>query len=605
MATRPWGANRTTENRGGAFATSGLATNLPPAAEVGRRANEDSRRDAPEEDSWNRGAGGAKPLRETTWGAPTTYARKNKPEENDDSVDDKWSRAFTKSTRAPVREAPSYSSSAAPPTSSLQVNSRAGAIGKGFGGGDEPPKSSFADRTTQREPRAGGFGEDRPPREPRGGFEGGERRGFGGEGGERRGFGGEGGERRGFGGEGGERRGFGGEGGERRGFGGEGGERRGFGGEGGERRGFGGEGGERRGFGGEGGERRGFGGEGGERRGFGGEGGEGRGRFGGRGGGFGGEDRGGRGGRGGGRRGPDDREWENDPRFAGKFGREMNSRFDNNRGGGGGSSWDAPLPTAPKSSLDAGMVNAPPAAPIAIFKMAPTKEKKNKGNKAEEETVDENVLEKRKTDELEAKKAKQEAEQAAKEATLNRFSNCYNIVKESLASGLKGKSLTDHVLSLVGANRENISPEGMVKAVLESLNGDYTSKKWYDKDNCGNLLATAVHKAAGTKEEIEVAVLYAVQEFCAEKNFPKVELKAGASKRLIELLMTNLLVGEVVDVEGIIAWADDTSSNDFKGRGDAIIQTTGMITTLRASLVDEESEVDSDEDFDAPQAHIK
>jgi hypothetical protein len=603
MATRPWGANRTTENRGGAFATSGLATNLPPAAEVGRRANEDSRKDAPEEDSWNRGAGAAKPLRETTWGAPTTYARKNKPEENDD-LDDKWSRAFTKSTRAPVREAPSYSSSAAPPTSSLQVNSRAGAIGKGFGGGDEPPKSSFADRATQREPRTGGFGEDRPPREPRGGFEGGERRGFGGEGGERRGFGGEGGERRGFGGEGGERRGFGGEGGERRGFGGEGGERRGFGGEGGERRGFGGEGGERRGFGGEGGERRGFGGEGGERRGFGGEGG---GRFGGRGGGFGGEDRerGGRGGRGGGRRGPDDREWENDPRFAGKFGREMNSRFDNNRGGGGGgSSWDAPLPTAPKSSLDAGMVNAPPAAPIAIFKMAPTKEKKNKGNKAAEE-VDENVSEKRKTDELEAKKAKQEAEQVAKEATLNRLSNCYNIVKESLASGLKGKSLTDHVFSLVGANRENISPEGMVKAVLESLNGDYTSKKWYDKDNCGHLLATAVHKAAGTKEEIEVAVLYTVQEFCAEKNFPKVELKGGASKRLIELLMTNLLVGEVVDVEGIIAWADDTSSNDFNGRGDAIIQTTGMITTLRASLVDEESEVDSDEDFDAPQAHIK
>ena len=177
------------------------------------------------------------------------------------------------------------------------------------------------------------------------------------------------------------------------------------------------------------------------------------------------------------------------------------------------------------------------------------------------------------------------------------------MVREALQDGLKGEALSDAVFAQI-ARKENLSPEGMLKAVLSGLNDNYTLTKWYDQTNYGHLLRSVTMKVSDNeskKEEIQKNLIYIVQDFCYEKTFPTIDIKPGVSKRLIELLLTDLLVGDIVDVEGIIAWADDLSDNDYNGRAEAIIHTTGMITTLRASLEEEEVEGNGDECFDSPR----
>jgi hypothetical protein len=625
-----WGRNNNTNNRNDTKSSvtsgSGLASSLPAPSDMGNRRTNESEgggwaargaansSSAPAPSTYRppqRSEGGSG----ASWAATTTnYARKQRQDDPSDDVEDKWSNAFKGSSRPAVgggRDSGAPQGSSQP----LAVNSRAV---KGFGesseraSGDRPPveRGGWGDRGGDRGDRGGERGpplEQRQPREPWGPRSGGEERREGGEGeeGGRRFAGRSSGEDR-------PPREF--RGGEPREFGGE---RREFRGEPrGEPRESRGEPREPREGGGGAYRPPSFRDGGNERRGFG----NGDARNEGRGGGGGG-DRGGyrggdRGGRGGDRGG--DREWENDPRFAGKFGREMNPRYNNDRGGdrrggggdrGGGpdsSSWDAPLPTAPKASLDGGKVNnASSASPIPIFKekVVPPKAPKNEKKQEDETTTDgktekQKKAEKRKQEE-ETRKAKIEAENAAKEEKQNRHSSSYSAVIDSIKSGLKGKALTEQVKATLG-EENSLSPDGVLKAILHSLNEEDYITKWYDQATYGNILAASSNKT--TKDEL--ALLYTIQEYCHSKKFPKIEMKGGSSKKLIELLITNLLVGEFVDVEGIIAWADDENDDDIPGRADAIIQTTGMVATLRSSLVDEESEVDSDEDFDAPQAHL-
>ncbi len=539
--------NRDNNNSRSSFASSGLATNLPPASDVGRRAadGEGAWRGATDT-SDNAGSGKYRaPRTESTWGAATTtYARRQQRQDEPDQLDDKWSRAFSKSSQPePVAR------DQAPPARELAINSRAGGFGRSA---DEPrserPQRTFADRMGAREgedrpPREGRDFGDRPPREgrdfgdrpPREGRDFGDRppregRDFGDRPPR---------EGRDFG----DRPPR-----EGRDFGDrpprEGG--RGFG----ERRDY--EGG-RRNFG-----------EGDARRQYNGE------------------------GRGGGRR-DNNREWESDPRFAGKFGRDLNPRFNNDREK---PSIDAPLPTAPKASLDAGKTIPPPAAIPILVKEKVVAPKPAKNDKKDEEA--EKRAEKKKAEE-EARRARFEAEEAARQEQANALSSSYAAVADGIKAGLKGTQLTSTAKNTAGGS---LVAAGALKAVLSSLE-DYTLK-WYSPDQYGDVVKSSFN---GTDDE-QVTLLYVVQEYCATKKFPKVDIK-GTQKKLIELLFTHLLAGDFVDVEAIIAWADDSTDNDYKGRTDAIVQTNGMIATLRASLQEEESEVDSDEDFDAPQAHLK
>jgi hypothetical protein len=621
-----WGRNNNTNNRNDTKSSvnsgSGLASSLPAPSDMGsRRTNESegggwaarggANSSAAPASSTYRPPQRSEPGSGASWAATTTtYARKQRQDETSEDVDDKWSKAFKSSSR-PVMGGGRDNGAPQGNSEPLAVNSRAV---KGFGesseraSGDRPPveRGGWGDRGGDRGDRGGERGpplEPRQPREPwgpRGGGDEGRRDGGDGDEGGRR-FGARGSDDRPpreFGGEG--RRDFGGE---RREFRGE---PRGEPREPREQR----EPREPREGGGGGGAYRPptFRDGGNDRRAFGSGDARNEGRGGGDRGGYRGGDRGGRGG--------GDREWENDPRFAGKFGREMNPRYNNDRGdrrggdrgdrgGPDSSSWDAPLPTAPKASLDGGKVNnASSASPIPIFKekvvppKAPKNEKKQEEVETDSKTEKQKKAEKRKAEE-ETRKAKIEADNAAKEEKQNRHSSSYSAVIDNIKSGLKGKALTDQVKATIGEETA-LSPDGVLKAILHSLNEEEYTTKWYDQATYGNVLAASSKKT--TKDEL--ALLYTVQEYCHSKKFPKIEMKGGSSKKLIELLITNLLVGEFVDVEGIIAWADDENDDDFPGRADAIIQTTGMVATLRASLADEESEVDSDEDFDAPQAHI-
>jgi hypothetical protein len=59
--------------------------------------------------------------------------------------------------------------------------------------------------------------------------------------------------------------------------------------------------------------------------------------------------------------------------------------------------------------------------------------------------------------------------------------------------------------------------------------------------------------------------------------------------------MTALLVSEVVDVDTILAWADDEADrDDVPGRVDAIVQMTTMLTTLREPDDVEEEDLDEE-----------
>ena len=470
--------------------------------------------------------------------------------------EDKWSKVFNKSSNA---------DSARRSEPALEGDDK---WSKSFrGAGQRPGGSGDArsfNRNDDRDSRSGGFG--------------GGSRGFGDDRGDR-----------GFGGRGG----FGGD----RGFGGERGGDRGFGGDRGGDRGFGGDRGGDRGFGGDRGGDRGFGGDRGGDRGFGG-------------------DRGGY--RGGNRRGEED--VIDDPRFAGKFGTGGRGGGDRsggyNRGsdrggdrgdrrGGGyggrdgntgssGYSADMPLPSAPRAAMKADPISTTPVmsgpTPAELKAQAEIEAKAAKAvKKAEREEAD--------------RKAKEAKEAAAKEAAeeLERAKTAHGIAiaaaTDALASGLKGEALLTHV------NTVPVKPTGaaILKGLLSQLE-DVISTKWWVKEEYGATLTALL--ADSVKEQ--VAALYAVQEYCHQKKFPKVEVK-GKPARLIEVLVAVLLNNGLVDPDGVLAWADDDNAAEVGGRVDAIVQTTSFVQAIRLAEAEGEldDEEDGDDDIDAPREYVR
>jgi ABC-type multidrug transport system fused ATPase/permease subunit len=208
-----------------------------------------------------------------------------------------------------------------------------------------------------------------------------------------------------------------------------------------------------------------------------------------------------------------------------------------------------------------------------------------------------------------AKKKAEEEAKRAKEAEAAKVAEFQNSLKDfsyaAATEGIKdnkltGAALTEFVQSKVNellATADNkVSIDGAARAVLENVD-DFTSK-WGESASFGHLLKTLIQSV-----DQQVNFLYVLQAFNHTKNYPSVTLKSG-TKRLLEYLFPYLLAKEIVDVDGILAWADDEKDNDYPGRDKALFQTTSAVATLRAALQEEESEVDSDEDFDAPQDHL-
>jgi len=559
-------------DRVGSFGGQGLASNLPPAGDVGRKTYEDRELDIKYpprgEDAWRKGNTNDVPPAQSGSSGPSSGWKSARSSEPADDVNDKWSKVFGSKSSAPKQE------EQAP----LRMNDRNfGSSGEGggsrsfggnsndarnFGGSDRPRDDRFS--SFNRGPREGGDrGEprgDRPTREP-----------FGGDRPAREPFGGPRDGPRDFGGpRDGPREPFGGSRDGPRGdsFGGprdgprDGPPR-------GPRRG-----GERDSewmddprfaskFGG-GKPREGGGGDRGERRP------RGEGGFGDR----------------------DDRRNDGD-RYGGKFGRDSNPRFNDREV----RSKNDPLPTAPRASLATETRPDPDAARIAAEKVkAAAEEETRKKEEAKKEKADKAA--KKKADEEEARRVKAEKEAAAKEAlqrAQNAKINTYNATVEAIKTGLTGDALTK---ALKESEKEHLSAAGVMKGVLASLQDNYTATKWCTKELYGDVLLAIQPTATSLpeREKVQIDLLYAVQEFCYEKNFPKLDAKSP--KTLIASLFTFLLNGQIIEAENVIAWADDTNEDDVKGRATAIVQTTTMVQMIRDALAeDEEEEVEIDDDL--------
>ncbi len=313
------------------------------------------------------------------------------------------------------------------------------------------------------------------------------------------------------------------------------------------------------------------------------------------------------------RREEDDGEWQSDPRFANKFGggggRRGGDRDDRRddrggfRGGRGAPAreydpnrFDGPLPSAPKAAVAAAS-NPARAEEEAKALEAAKQSKEDEAKRAREEK--EAAKAARKKAEEDAKRAKEEAKRAeeeAKNAVLNAYSNTFNTTTEAIKNGQKGSALTAHLKANLPAP---ILPAGVLKAILSSLNNDYTSVNWWGADAYGDALKNLFEHTVPA----QVSLLYAVQDFCHSKKFPKITTAKG-EKRLIEALFNILLNAKLVDIDGIIAWADDDNKLNIAGRTDAIVQTTAMVQTLRDLMADDEEEEEEDLD-DYQQQYIR
>jgi hypothetical protein len=310
------------------------------------------------------------------------------------------------------------------------------------------------------------------------------------------------------------------------------------------------------------------------------------------------------------RRREDDGEWKNDPRFASKFGSGgggsgRNDRGRDRDGGRGGgrrnqeydpTRFDGPIPTAPRAARNSEQDQS----------RVEEEEKKIETARLAKEAEAQRVKEEKEAAkaarmqaEQEAKKAKEEAKKAeeeAKQSKLNALQSAFTITTETIASGLKGNALTDALKTKLTAP---ILPAGVLKAMLVSLNDDYFSTKWYADEHFGNALKELFEGSIAA----QISLLYAVQAFCAEKKFPKIKTSSG-EKRLIEVLFTTLIKAELVEVDGVVAWADDGNLLNIPGRTEAIVQTTSMVTLLRTALEEDEEEGDYDDD-DFKQNYVK
>lgn len=323
-----------------------------------------------------------------------------------------------------------------------------------------------------------------------------------------------------------------------------------------------------------------------------------------------------------------DNSWAEDSRFANKFGRSGDSRQGggDDRGGRGGDGRyndhrrerdalnpnyrremaDMPLPTAPRATLGNNILTPKEN----VFQMALTTAKggkKQKESKKKSSNHNKNDLSPiAEPDDDGENSTVPEPEQPKEDAKGETIA----VIAAAVSQGLKGGALTDAVCSLYAEKglSSPMSTHGLMVGILRAVDaGSYSSwaAAWFTSDNFGDLLKYEVTAKFDPQKpetlDAHIEALYGVQEFCASKKFPKVEVK-GKERRLVEVIFSVLSLANIIDVEALIGWADDTRDRDVPGRVDAIVQTTNFIATLREN--DEEEDADDDE-VDAPRDFVK
>lgn len=281
--------------------------------------------------------------------------------------------------------------------------------------------------------------------------------------------------------------------------------------------------------------------------------------------------------RGGGRRGNDA---DSDPRFAGKFGKPAPSlgpggdRFGSGRGNmpdrdGFTTVGAAPLPTLGPTKDE----------------VAAEKERKENEKKARKAARDAQ-LQQEKEEKAAAKAAKDAAIQAEKDAVAAAF----NIAKDVYNTGLKGEALAEHISGL------SAKPTcgALLTQVLKSLSDDDVNNlKWSTPSEYGSALGSLVKTAKD-----QLTAIYACQEYCHDKNFPKIGPKKSS---LISLMFQVLYKYEIAIENGFSAWQDDDES-EVPGRMNATVQTTAFMQLIfEPEEEDENSEEEEDEEIDAPR----
>jgi hypothetical protein len=150
-------------------------------------------------------------------------------------------------------------------------------------------------------------------------------------------------------------------------------------------------------------------------------------------------------------------------------------------------------------------------------------------------------------------------------------------------------------------NTVSVKPTGaaVLKGVLDQMDSITTSKWWVKEEYGAALQGLLAGSVTG-----QVAALYAVQVYCHEKKFPKVEIK-GKQTKVIEVIFAVLMNSNIIDPDSFVAWADDENQAEVGGRVDAIVQTTSFIQSIRDLDLQEFDEDADDDDIDAPREYVK
>ena len=194
----------------------------------------------------------------------------------------------------------------------------------------------------------------------------------------------------------------------------------------------------------------------------------------------------------------------------------------------------------------------------------------------------------------EEKEAKEAALRAAKDAKVAAEASATKVATEIVAIGKKGDALSSHIKSL----EVSTTPSAFVREVLSKLSNG-TDLTWCKQSEYGSALK-ALGEIHGIKAQVDA--LYAIQLYCHNIKFPKVDSK-GQPKYYIEVLFQVLYGNELIEDAAFQAWADN-DDDEYPGRVNAIVQTTAFISFLNEAPDADEQE-EEDEEVYAPKEFIK
>jgi len=195
----------------------------------------------------------------------------------------------------------------------------------------------------------------------------------------------------------------------------------------------------------------------------------------------------------------------------------------------------------------------------------------------------------------EAKEAKLKAEKDAMETLKAAEESARSAADEAIASGIVGDKLYDHIKSM----EKKPTGASIIFKVL-SIQSDVSSLLWCTKAQYGS----AIKSLLEGKIKDQVAAIYAIQEFCHSKKFPKIDVK-GTKRNLIEVIFQLLYKNEILEHEAFSKWSDDDNLTNIPGKQDAAFQTVNFFTVLNEVSDEEYDEDEEEEEIDAPREIVK